>query len=432
MIKKRKLFERLLSESVKEKASIILGPRQVGKTTALRYVYEVVCKKGKHKGIFLDLDIYSNFEKVASYEQAINTCKLAGYNPQGKERFYLFFDEFQRFEDLTLIIKNICDHHKNIKIYATGSSSLAIKHRVQESLAGRKIITHLFALDFEEFLFFKEREGLLESLKNVFSLKGDNLFSSTKELFSNLEEFIVFGGYPEVALTDKREERREILKSIFDLYVKKELVEYLKIEKIYETKKLIQYLAVNNAQKIKYQNISQLVGFSQKTVKNYIEMLKETFLIVELKPFFTNKNKELVKIPKIYFLDSGVANFFVNNFNNFSLRSDAPYLLENYILSELVKSGIDPDDIKFWQDKNKNEVDFVIEKGAKIVGIEVKFKQVLKSNDFSCLGIFKKDYSNSNCFLINLSCQKIYKEIKTLLPYGISDCRFPIADLLNL
>ncbi len=417
MIKKRKVFQKLLSERNKVKVSIVLGPRQVGKTTALEYIYEAVCKGEKYKGLFLDLDIYSNYEKVSTYENAVNTFKLAGYKPQGKERFYVFFDEFQRYKDLTLIIKNIYDHHKNIKIYATGSSSLSIKHKIQESLAGRKLITYLFPLDFEEFLVFKGEEDSLEFFKNVSLLKGDNLFVSCKELFLKLEEFIIFGGYPEVALTSKKHERIDILKSIFDLYVKKELVEYLRIDKIYETKKLIQYLAVNNAKKIKYQNIAQFVGFSQKTVKNYMEILKETFLVVEVRPFFTNKNKELVKIPKIYYLDSGVSNFFINNFNRFQLRADAPFLLENHVLSELLKHGIETDEIKFWQDKNQTEVDFIIERGEKITGIEVKFKQTLKNSDFSSFRIFKKDYPDSKCYLINLSSQRRYQKIKALLPY---------------
>lgn len=421
MVKKRNIFIKLLKEASVPKVSIILGSRQTGKTTALEYLFETICGKKRYKGVFLDLDIYSSFEKISSYESAINTFKLAGYNPEKGEKFYVFLDEFQRYKDLTIIIKNIFDHHKNIKIYATGSSSVTIKHNVQESLSGRKIITYLFPLNFEEFLVFKKRENLLAELKNVSSLKGENLFASCKELFENLEEFMTFGAYPEVVLTDKKKDKIEILKSIFDLYVKKELVEYLKIEKIYETKRLIQYLAVNNAQKIKYQNISQFVGFSQKTVKHYIEIIRETFLVAEIKPFFANRNKELVKIPKIYFIDMGVANFFTNNFNKLELRNDSPFLFENFILSEFIKSGFAEDDIKFWQDKNQNEVDFILEKGAKTRAVEVKFKKNLKNSDFSSLNLFKKDYPNTECFLINLSSQKKYKSIKTLLPYKAAE-----------
>jgi len=150
-------------------------------------------------------------------------------------------------------------------------------------------------------------------------------------------------------------------------------------------------------------------------VKSYIELLKETFLIAEVKPFFTNKNKELVKIPKVYFLDPGVANFFINNFNGFELRK-RPFLLENYVLSELIKDGIEPDTTKFWQDKNQTEVDFVIEGSNRLTAIEVKFKQSLDSDDLSAFKIFARDYSGARCFLVNLSSQKAFKKVKALLP----------------
>ncbi|MCM8796982.1 MAG: ATP-binding protein [Candidatus Omnitrophica bacterium] len=419
MIKPRKVFNKLLYEAAKEKASVILGPRQTGKTTALKFLFEELIGRSRGSGVFLDLDIYSNFEKVSTYENALATFKLSGYEPASKKKFFVFLDEFQRYKDISLVIKNICDHHKNIKIYATGSSSLAIKHKIQESLSGRKIITPLYPLDFEEFLSFAGREEAARQLKSVPSLNGDRLFAATRELYSALEEFVIFGGYPEAALAKKKPEKIEILKSIFDLYVKKELVEYLKLDKILEAKKLVQYLAVNNSQKVKYQNIAQTACLSQKTVKAYIEILKETFLVTEIKPFFTNKNKELVKIPKIYFLDTGVANFFINNFNGFELRKDAPFLFENYALSELIKGGIEPSVIKFWQDKNQTEVDFIIEEGARTLAIEVKFKQSLSSRDFSVFDIFRRDYPNAKCFLINLSCQKAFKNAKALLPYRI-------------
>ena len=420
MIKERKVFKKLLSEAGKEKVSVVLGPRQTGKTTTLKFIHETLIGRDKVSGIFLDLDIYSNFEKVSTYENALATFKLGGYKPEGAGKFYVFLDEFQRYKDLSIIIKNIHDHHKDIKIYVTGSSSLAIKHKIQESLAGRKIITHLYPLDFEEFLHFKGRKELIEQAENTPLLNGENLFIATRELYAELEEFIIFGGYPEAILSDKKQAKIDILRSIFDLYVKKELVEYLKLDKILEVKKLIQYLAVNNAQKIKYQNIAQIAGLSQKTVKSYIELLKETFLIAEVKPFFTNKNKEIVKIPKVYFLDTGVANFFINNFNGFELRRDAPFLFENYVLSELIKGGTDPDAVKFWQDKNQTEVDFVIEGNKALTAIEIKFKQSVTADDLAAFNIFRRDYSDARCFLISLSCQKAFKKVKALLPYKVA------------
>jgi len=199
------------------------------------------------------------------------------------------------------------------------------------------------------------------------------------------------------------------------LYVKKDLVDYLKIDKILDMKKLIEFLAVNNGQKIKYEELSKLASFTLREIKNNLEVLRETFIIEILKPFYTNKNKEIVKIPKIYFLDTGVRNYFIKNFNELHLRDDSGFLFESFILSALVKNATG--EIKFWQDKNEYEVDFIIEKD-KLTAIEVKYKEAVKSSDFNGLKKFIERYpSTKAAFLINLGSQKQMKDIKLLLPY---------------
>src|SRR3989344_5263789 len=215
-----------------------------------------------------------------------------------------------------------------MKMYASGSSSLTIKNEIQESLAGRKSITNVYPLDFEEFLWFKQNKKIIDNYQNIRKLKGDNLYNSLKEYNELLKEYMIFGGYPDVVLAQNKEDKMKVLDSIFDLYVKKDLVDYLKISKILEMKKLIEFLAVNNGQKIKYEEISKLTTFTFKEIKNNLEILKETFIIEILKPFYTNKNKEIVKIPKIYFLDNGVRNYFIKNFNEMNIREDSGFLFE--------------------------------------------------------------------------------------------------------
>jgi predicted AAA+ superfamily ATPase len=315
-----------------------------------------------------------------------------------------------------MIMKNVYDHFDNIKIYASGSSSLAIKDSIQESLAGRKIISHLYPLDFEEFLWFKGKDSRL--LSNTASLEGEQLNKSIPELNELLEEFLIFGGYPEVVLQKEAKEKQKAIESIFDLYIKKDLVEYLKIEKILNTKRLIEHLAINNGQKIKLEEAGRISGLDFNNLREQIEILKETFLINVVRPFFTNKNKELAKIPKIYFLDNGVRNYFVNNFNRLSIRNDAGFLFEAYVIAELLKKGINPDSIKFWQDKNMHEVDIVIDKISKQTIIEVKFKETIKHEDMSGLKSFLKDHKGKP-FLINKGVQKKAGRINMMLPYNM-------------
>ncbi len=413
MIVKRKIFEKLMVQSKDRKISILIGARQVGKTTLLKSLFEDLSVK--NKCLFLDLDVLTNYEKVSSFENALNLLEFNGYDKK-INFFYLFLDEFQKYPDVVKVMKNIYDNFNNIKIFASGSSSLTIKNQIQESLAGRKIINEIFPLDFEEFLLFNGENKLLENLNSVKKLKGDNLSSSLIDLRKYLEEFIIFGGYPEVVLKKHKEEKRQILESIFDLYVKKDLVEYLNIKKILNVKRIVEFLAVNNGQKIKYEEISKVSSLDFNEIRKYLEILSETYLIEILKPFYSNKNKELVKIPKIYFIDNGVRNYFINNFNELKLRNDVGYLFEGFVLSELLKSG--KKEIRFWQNKNFNEVDFVLEGDGKIIPIEVKFKEKLKSEDSKSLELFFSSYKNSKVgYLINLSCQKNSKKIKFLLPY---------------
>lgn len=417
-MKKRKLFSNLLTEKENKKISIILGPRQVGKTTLLKQLHTTLCKN--NKGVFIDLDIISNYEKISNYESLINWITLEGYSKTSKSVFYLFLDEFQRYSGFSRVLKNVFDNHDNIKIYATGSSSLKIKDEIQESLAGRKNIHHLFALDFEEFIIFKDNKRVLQHLKNVTKLEGKQI--DTSLLFSFLQEFLVFGGYPEVVLQEKEEEKIKILSSIFDLYIKFDLVEYLKSNKLLNVKRLIEVLSVNHGQKIKYEELARTCSLKEFEVRNYLEILKETFLIAEARPFFSNKNKEIVKIPKIYFLDPGVRNYFINNFSETRLRADSGFLFEGFVLNEFLKSG--NKNIKYWQDKNKREVDFIIDKISIQIPVEVKFKTRLRQNDFTGLKAFLKQYPDTkNGILVNLSFQnKIEKvNIKTMLPYRIAE-----------
>src|SRR3989344_1216316 len=182
MIKNRIIIEELLKQKDSKKISLLIGARQVGKTTLLKQLYEQICKKENKKGIFLDLDIFTNFEKVSTFENLLNLIKLSGYEENQKDFFYLFLDEFQRYTDFSIILKNVYDNLKNVKIYASGSSSIEIKHQIQESLAGRKIINQIYPLSFAEYLHFKEKEVLLEQIANLGKAKGGELNKVTTEL----------------------------------------------------------------------------------------------------------------------------------------------------------------------------------------------------------------------------------------------------------
>lgn len=423
-MKKRNIFNKLLEQQNTSKISILLGPRQVGKTTLLKMLYTEL--KKNNNALFLDLDIYSNYEKISSLGMFVNTAKLSGYNEQQTGFFYIFLDEFQRYADLTKILKNVYDHYPNIKIYASGSASLTIKDRIQESLSGRKLITQVYPLDFREFLTFKENDSLLRQIENLDSVHSDVLHLLSPELYAELEEFLIYGGYPEVVLANNGNQKKEYLTSILDLYIRKDLIDYLRIEKIRSVKDIVQYLAVNHGQEINYATLAQIAAIDVKTVKNYLEILKETYITLMLTPFFHNKTKEIVKSPKIYFLDNGVRNFFINNFNPAKIRNDASFLFEEFVITELTKSGIPPSTIKFWRTKNGHEVDIIIDNVSQILPIEVKYKTSLQSSDFRGLNEFGLSYPQITRRVLvntgsNISPQKSLKlkNIKLCHPFNL-------------
>jgi len=398
---KRKLYKKLLIEKDSKKISIIIGPRQVGKTTLLKQLHKEL------GGLYVDFDILENVEKFNTYTNFITSIKLEGYDEKNYQKedkqFYLFIDEFQKYADLTKILKNVYDNHKNIKIYATGSSSITIKNNIQESLAGRKILHKLYPLDFEEFLTFKKINT--DKLKILQEFKGELPKAEYKQ---EIEEFMKYGGYPEVVLNNNK---KEILASIFDTFIKKDLVDYLNIKEILGVKKLIQYIAINNGGKLNITDISQQLNLKREQIENYLEILEETFILKRIIPFYTNKNKEIIKAYKEYFIDPGVRNYFCNNFNEMNLRNDTGFLFETFILGEIIKNS--EVEIKYWQDKQKHEVDFIIDKIHEQIGLEVKYKEKLKSEDYKGIKHIKDKVNK--CLIINL----IKQDKKHILPFSI-------------
>ncbi|MCX6771795.1 MAG: ATP-binding protein [Candidatus Micrarchaeota archaeon] len=415
----RKVFPKLLKEKGDRKITLLAGARQVGKTTLLRALHGEICTKGKKRGLFLDLDVFSNFEKVGSFDRLVNFLKLNGYEEGQRDFFYLFLDEVQRHPEMGMVMKNAYDTLANVKIYASGSSSIAIKDQAQESLAGRKNMTYVYPLDFEEYLWFLDDKAAIGQLANVGKLRGDGLEKIAGKLRGRLDEFLTFGGYPEVALQKTEKEKVAAIGSIFDMYIKRDLMEYMKAGDVLRVKKLLEYLAINHGQKMKYDEVCSICALSYNEAKEYLETLRETQIISIVSPFFTNKNKELVKVPKVYFVDSGARNYFMNNFNRLDMRGDAGPLLEGHVLSEMAKASGGKAAVNFWQDKNRREVDFIIS-GGKIVPVEVKFKPALKSDDFIGMRRFMADYPDvKKGYIVNMGRQGSGNGICLVLPYSV-------------
>ncbi|RMH98608.1 MAG: ATP-binding protein [Calditrichaeota bacterium] len=393
MYYQRDIEKKLIASVESRKITVLLGPRQSGKTTLLKHLHQQI----PSQTLYVDLDIFENQRNFAGYQEALRFLRFHGYSPE--KRFVLFLDEFQGIAGIDRVLKNLYDHEPQLKIFATGSSSLAIVKRLRESLAGRKQIFHLYPLCFEEFIRFKE-PALSEKLA-VADMR--QLPPTIREQLNHyVEEFCIFGGYPEVVLTSIRDEKIEILRSIFDLYVKKDLIGLLNIRNPDAAYNILRYLAINMGNPINYSDISTSQSIDINTLRHYLNILNETYLIKTITPFFTNKTKEIVRAPKAYFIDPGVRNYFLKNFVPLADRVDAGALGENFVFAQLLKKSDFLTEIKYWRDKNKREVDFVVEREQELRAYEVKYRHRISRNMIGGLLAFKRQYPQAHCYLVNI------------------------------
>ena len=365
MFFKRNILEKIKKSLSNRKILILLGARQTGKTSILKLLLNELPSE---RSVFIDLDLLSNRSIFDNELELIYYLKNRGYKENDKEKFYLIVDEFQNVENSTIIFKSIYDNYNNIKIIASGSSSLRIKKRISETMAGRIIVFKVNPLTFDEFLRFKTREDLANALNQENISK--RILIELKKYFN---EFIVYGSYPEVSLTEKREQKIEILNSIFEFYIEKDIRLFMNIRNIRNFKNLLEHLAVSTGNIIKYNNIANDLGINVQTVRDYISTIEDTFLIKLLPPCSLNRINSLKKSNKIYFIDTGLRNYLLKNFNeNLRLRVDSGVLLESFVFSELYKRLKLNQELYFFRTRQGSEIDFIFKKENEIFLLEVK------------------------------------------------------------
>jgi len=356
----RKFLSKIISELGSRELVFLLGTRQVGKTT----LSKLIAQESNFKNIyFFDFEDkeYRELFNTVSINKLEQIFKLEAIDIEQKN--LIIFDEIQLLDDPSNMLKLIYDHFRTVKIIATGSSSLEIKAKFSDSLAGRKRVYKIEPLDFDEFLLFKKEEKLLR-LRKMFKEEKEKLSmisivkSQTPRFLELLEEYLIYGGYPEVVLLGSREEKIVKLDSIASSYIQKDIKDLANIENIDGYNKLIKYLSINIGNMINLSSISTAIGLSLPTVKKYINLLQETFIIDELKPFFRNKNKEISKNGKIFFKDIGVRNLQIKNFNTLSYRTDVGELYENYVFNQLDSQEI-LSLLYMYRTQSKTEIDFV-------------------------------------------------------------------------
>ena len=352
MYLEREIHPAVRKHICRKEYTIITGPRQCGKTTLIRVLSEDL--KGENNEVdFLNLEDRDILKAVNTHPE-----ELFSFIPRREQKSYLFLDEIQYASDPSNLLKYLFDkYHKQIKIIATGSSAFYIDEKFGDSLAGRKRIFELKILSFMEFLRFRK---LSELGKDLLAIRSQDAFLSLHrhQLMQSLEEYLIYGEYPEVVLEDEPDEKVELLREIRDSFLKKDIDEsgISDPDKFYM---LLSLLADQTGNLVNSSELANTVGVNSKTINRYLQVLRKCYHIELLKPFHSNHRKELTKMPKVYFKDSGLRNSALTRFQGFHTRQDRGQLVENQVFIRL-SSQYETDKLRFWRFDDRKEVDFVI------------------------------------------------------------------------
>ena len=362
----RTLLHKISNRLFKKKAIIITWPRQSGKTTLLKRIVSDLNKSCTWLNGD-EADVREMFENATStlLKSLIGENKL------------IVIDEAQRIKNIGLIIKLFVDHFPDIQIIATGSSSFEMADKIKEPLTGRKWEYFLYPLSVKELIDFN---GIIEEKRM-------------------LEHRMIFGMYPEVVTGLGYE--REILKSLADSYLYKDILIWEQIKKPDKLERLIQALAFQIGNPVSYNELSLTTGMDNETVERYIDFLEKAFIVFRLGSLSRNLRNELKKSRKIYFYDTGIRNAVINNFNSLQLRNDTGALWENFIISERMKYRQDNEiyaNTYYWRTHAQQEIDYIEEYGGKLYAYEMKWNQGKKSKFPTA---FQKGYPESKYMVIN-------------------------------
>ncbi len=339
------MYQRTIESNIKDnigngKAIIIVGARQVGKTTLIKKILE------GQEYLFLDADDPA-IRQLLSVPNTEEIRTILGENK------IVFIDEAQRIAGIGLTLKIITDQFKKVQLFVSGSSSFDIGNKLNEPLTGRKWEYELFPISWEE---FENKEGFVKSEQQ-------------------LENRLLYGFYPEV-LNNKGKERK-VLKNLVSSYLYRDILAISEIRKPEILDNLLLALALQVGSEVNYNELAGTIGVNKITIQKYIDIFEKGYVIFRLNSFSRNLRNEIKRNRKIYFYDNGIRNAITGNFAPLKLRTDVGALWENFLVSERIKQNIYKETFArmyFWRTKQQQEIDFVEEKDGVIYGYEFKWK----------------------------------------------------------
>jgi len=364
-----RIYDNLNLHLKPNKVLVIYGSRQTGKTTLLKKFLSENKGNFKYKldsGDDVNTQIVlgsSDFKKIIDYAK--------GYD-------LIAIDEAQRIKNIGMGLKILVDHLPNVKIIVTGSSSFELAGQIGEPLTGRKITLTLFPL------------SQIEMGKHY----------NDHDLRSRLEDYLIFGEYPEVLTSDNIADKKRTLEELVGSYLLKDILELERVKSSKLLLDLLRLLAFQVGSEVSLSELAKQLGIDSKTVARYLDLFEKSFVLINLRGFSRNRRKEITSKSKYYFVDNGIRNAVIANFNPLDIRDDIGKLWENFLVVERLKKQSYHQIYSnnyFWRTWDQKEIDWVEERDGKLFGYEFKWKS--KTHKFP--KAWKENYPEASLEIID-------------------------------
>lgn len=365
-------FDRFLEKIILDflrpnKVNVIVGTRRVGKT----YLIQKISREASYKSLTLEGEDSTTQEllaqkSIANYQRILSGVEL------------LVIDEAQAIPDIGKILKLIVDQIPNIRIIVTGSSALDLSQKSGEPLTGRAYFHNLYPIAQEEL----------------------NQHENPVQVLSNLEERLVYGGYPELFQLNLIKERELYLKDLVNSYLLKDILAYEGIRNADKIKDLLRLIAYQVGKEVSMEELGKTLQISKNTVEKYLDLLTKVFILRKVGGFSRNLRKEVTKTSRWYFHDNGIRNALINDFRPLVLRTDVGELWENYLVSERLKylhyAQRQPE-FYFWRTYDQQEIDWLEYENGQLSAFEFKWTE----NQTKIPKAFSQAYPDATFQLIN-------------------------------
>jgi len=378
MIFPRRILADLKKQIETDEIVVLTGMRRAGKTTLLRMIFDKISGGNK---VFLDIE--NPLEQQIFEETDYNNiwANLASYGISAKSKSYIFIDEIQAKPDVVRAVKYLHDHYK-VKFFLTGSSSFYLKNLFPESLSGRKAVFVLYPLDFEEFLIFKgKRRAPAEGFKEKLKSKNKVSFEQNRKLY---DEYLEYGGFPQVVLTDDNTRKKQQLNDILKSYFEKEVLSLAEFRQIKAFRDLMMLIMRRAGSQIDISKLASEVGVSRPTVYSYIYFLEATYFIDLISPFSRSVDREVSGTKKLYVCDNGILNQFG--------RVSEGAMFENAVYHDIRKYG----EVKYYRKRSGAEIDFVLPD----ISTAVEIKRTGRESDYKKLTVTAKSLKLKENYIV--------------------------------